>query len=223
MKKNNNELKKAKTAVKYTLGEELISSISHGVGALLSIAALVLCIVFSAINHNGLGVIASSIYGSSLIILYLMSCLYHALKPNKAKKVFRIFDHCSIFLLIAGSYTPFLLITIGGLKGIIMLTIIWIAAIIGIIGNSISLEKFSKISFPLYIIMGWMILFSLKQLLENLATPGLVLLLIGGIVYTVGAVLYLIGKKMKYMHSVWHFFVLGGSIFQFFTIFFYVI
>lgn len=218
------DTKKEKIKIpKYTLGEELISSISHGVGVLLSIAALVLCVVFSAIDHNGLAVVASCIYGTSLIILYTMSCLYHAFKPNRAKKVFRVFDHCSIFLLIAGSYTPFLLITIGGLKGIIMLTIIWLAAIIGIIGNSLWLDKFSKISFPLYLIMGWMIVFSLKQLIANLATPGLVLLLIGGVVYTVGAIIYLIGNKIKYMHSVWHFFVLGGSIFQFFTILLYVI
>lgn len=208
---------------KYSLSEELISSISHGIGVLLSIVALILCIVFSSIHHNVLGIISSTIYGISLILLYLMSCLYHAFKPNKAKKVFRIFDHCGIFLLIAGSYTPFLLLTIGGLKGIIMLIVIWLAAIIGIIGNSINLEKFSKIAFPLYLIMGWMIIFSLKSLISNLAMPGLILLLIGGIVYTLGAIIYLIGSKIKYMHSLWHFFVLGGSICQFFSILLYVV
>ena len=106
---------------KYTLSEELVSAISHGIGVLLSISALVLCIVFASIHHNPLGIIASIIYGLSLIILYLMSTLYHSFKPNKAKKVFRILDHCSIFLLIAGSYTPFLLLVIGHLKGIIVL------------------------------------------------------------------------------------------------------
>lgn len=217
------EKKERITLPKYSLGEELISSISHGIGALLSIAALVLCIVFSAIDHNPLAVVASCIYGSSLVILYLMSCLYHALKPNKAKKVFRVFDHCSIFLLIAGSYTPFLLITIGGTKGIIMMIIMWISAIIGIVLNSINLEKYDKLSFVLYLVMGWMIIFSFKQLLASLPTTGFILLLIGGIIYTVGAVIYAIGDKVKYMHSIWHFFVLGGSIFQFFTIFLYVI
>lgn len=208
----------------YTLGEELISSISHGVGALLSIAALVLCIVAAAKSGSAISVVASCIYGSSLIILYLMSCLYHALARNKAKKVFRVFDHCSIFLLIAGTYTPFLLITIGGTKGIIMLIIMWIAAITGIVLNSINLEKYDKMSFVLYLIMGWMIVFSFKQLLENLAKTGFILLLIGGIIYTVGAVIYAIGDdKRKYLHSIWHFFVLGGSIFQFFTILLYVI
>ncbi len=211
------------TIPKYTLSEELISSISHGIGVLLSIAALVLCVVFSAIKHNPIAIISSCIYGTSLIVLYLMSCLYHAFKPNRAKKVFRIFDHCSIFLLIAGSYTPFLLLTIGGAKGMIMLAIIWAAAIIGIIGDSIALEKFSKLAFPLYLIMGWMIVFSFQQLVHNLALPGLIFLFIGGIVYTIGAVIYLIGSKVKYMHSIWHFFVLGGSIFHFFTILLYVI
>jgi len=212
------------TLPKYTLAEELISSISHGVGALLSIAALVLCIISAAKGGSIVAVISSCIYGSSLIILYLMSCLYHALAPNKAKKVFRVFDHCSIFLLIAGSYTPFLLITIGGTKGIIMMVVMWIATILGIVLNSINLEKYDKMSFILYLVMGWMVVFSFKELLENLPTPGFVLLLIGGIVYTVGAVIYAIGDdKKKYLHSIWHFFVLGGSIFQFFTILLYVV
>lgn len=223
MKKELIKKKEKITLPKYTLAEELISSISHGVGALLSIAALVLCVVFAAKNNNTIGVISSCIYGSSLIILYLMSCLYHAFKLNKAKKVFRVFDHCSIFLLIAGSYTPFLLITIGGTKGIIMMIIMWLAAIVGIIFNSINLEKYDKISFVLYLVMGWMIIFSFNQLLETLPTTGFVLLLIGGIVYTIGAIFYAIGSKIKYMHSIWHFFVLGGSIFQFFTILLYVV
>ncbi len=208
---------------KYTLSEELTSSISHGIGAVLSIVALVLCIIFSSIHRNAVGIIASIIYGISLIILYLMSCLYHAFKPNKAKKIFRIFDHCSIYLLIAGSYTPFLLLIIGGGKGIMMLIIIWLMALIGIIGNIINLEKFKYISFPLYIIMGWMIVFSFNTLIHNLAFPGVILLLIGGIIYTLGAIVYLIGGKVKYMHSIWHFFVLRGSIFQFFSILLYAI
>ncbi len=218
-----NEKKEKITLPKYSLSEELISSITHGIGALLSIAALVLCIVFSAINHNPTSIIASIVYGTSLIVLYAMSCLYHALKPNRAKKVFRVFDHCSIFFLIAGSYTPFLLLTIGGLKGLIMLIVIWVSAIIGIVLNSVNLEKYDKLSLILYLIMGWMIIFSFKTLIANLARTGFYLLLIGGIIYTIGACFYVIGSKIKYMHSIWHFFVLGGSIFQFFSIFLYVI
>ena len=216
--------KKSKITIpKYTLTEELISSISHGIGALLSIAALVLCIVFASLHHNVLGIISSCIYGVSLIILYAMSSLYHAFKPNKAKRVFRVFDHCSIYLLIAGSYTPYLLLVVGGIRGIIMLIIMWLVSIIGIIGNSINVDKFKKISFPIYLILGWMAVFAIKPLINNLATPGLVLLLTGGIIYTLGAIVYLIGSKVKYMHSIWHFFVLGGSIFQFFSILLYVL
>lgn len=223
--KEEKQLKKERiTLPNYTLGEELISSISHGVGALLSIAALLLCIIFAVKNGSVVAIVSSCIYGTSLIILYLMSCLYHALARNRAKKVFRVFDHCSIFLLIAGTYTPFLLITIGGIKGIIMMFIMWAAAITGIVLNAINLEKYDKMSFVLYLIMGWMIVFSFKQLLTNLPTPGFILLLIGGIVYTIGAAIYAIGDdKIKYLHSIWHFFVLGGSIFQFFTILLYVI
>lgn len=216
--------KKSKITIpKYTLAEELISSISHGIGTLLSIAALVLCIVFASLHHNVLGIISSCIYGVSLIILYAMSSLYHAFKPNKAKRLFRVFDHCSIYLLIAGSYTPYLLLVIGGIRGIIMLIIMWLVSIIGIIGNSINVDKFKKISFPIYLILGWMAVFAIKPLINNLATPGLVLLLTGGIIYTLGAIVYLIGSKVKYMHSIWHFFVLGGSIFQFFSILLYVL
>ena len=133
---------------KYTLGEELISAISHGVGTLLAITALVLCIVKGA-QHGAVNVVSGVIYGVSLIMLYTMSTLYHSFKPNRAKKVFRVFDHCSIFLLIAGSYTPFTLITLSGTTGWIMFAVIWTCAITGIVFNSINLEKFDKISFTL--------------------------------------------------------------------------
>lgn len=207
---------------KYTLGEELISAISHGVGALLAITALILCIVRGA-HHGAINVVSGVIYGVSLIILYTMSTLYHSFKPNRAKKVFRVFDHCSIFLLIAGSYTPFTLITLNGTNGWIMFAVIWACAIAGIVFNSINLEKFDKISFVLYLIMGWTVLFDMKSLVANLDPTGLKLLVIGGVTYTVGAIVYLIGNKVKYMHSIWHFFVLGGSIFQFFCILLYVL
>lgn len=207
---------------KYSLGEELISAISHGVGTMLAITALVLCIVRGA-HHGAINVVSGVIYGISLIILYTMSTLYHSFKPNRAKKVFRVFDHCSIFLLIAGSYTPFTLITLNGTNGWIMFSVIWTCAITGIVFNSINLEKFDKISFILYLIMGWAVLFDIKSLIANLDPMGLKLLVIGGITYTIGAIVYLIGNKVKYMHSIWHFFVLGGSIFQFFCIFLYVL
>ena len=211
------------TIPKYSLSEELISAISHGIGALLGITAVVLCIVISAIHGSAIAVVASCIYGITLILLYTMSTLYHSLKVNNAKRVFRIIDHCSIYLLIAGSYTPFTLITLKGVWGWLIFGIIWASAILGIVFNAIDIKKFKKISMVLYLVMGWMVLFAIKPLIKALAKPGLVLLVIGGILYTVGAIFYGIGRNKKYMHSVFHVFVLAGSIFQFFSIYLYVL
>lgn len=210
------------TLSKYSLGEELISSISHGIGTILAIIAIILC-VYSTKDKGNIAIFSAITYGASLIILYLMSTLYHSFKPNKAKKVLRVFDHCSIFLLIAGSYTPYSLLTLKGTNGWILFGIIWICAIIGIILNSINLEKFDKLSFVLYIIMGWAIVFNVKPLISAISGTGLALLIAGGITYTIGAIIYLIGSKVKYMHSVWHFFVLGGSILHFFSIYLFVL
>lgn len=206
---------------KYNLCEELINSITHGVGVLCSIAALVLCIVLS---KTTIGLISGIIYGITMIIMYLISTLYHSLSPRlKAKKVFRILDHCDIYLFIAGSYTPFTLSLIGGKVGIIMFIMIWLCAIAGVILNAINLEKYEKISMFLYLFMGWMIIFSFSKLKAVLPSVGIMLLFSGGIVYTIGAILYAIGSKKRYFHSVFHFFVLGGSILQFFSILFYAI
>ena len=169
---------------KYSLGEEITNAILHGIGALLSIAALVLCVVFSAIHGNAYAVVSSCIYGSTLIILYTMSCLYHSLKINKAKKVFRIIDHCSIFLLIAGTYTPYTLVSLNGLIGWIMFSVVWCSAILGIVLNAIDLNKYKKLSMVLYIAMGWVIIFTFKPLLNVLEMGGIYLLLAGGIIYT---------------------------------------
>lgn len=219
-------LKKQLICIKknYTLGEELINSISHGVGAGLSIAALVLCIIKSAIHHNAFSVVSSCIYGSSLIILYTISCLYHSFKSGtKVKKVFQIFDHCSIFLLIFGSYTPVALVTLNGVTGWIIFSFILGASIIGIILNSINIEKYKKLSMICYLLTGWTIIIAIKPMLQNIELKGMLLLAIGGIIYTIGAIIYGIGKKVRYMHSLWHFFVLAGSIMQFFAIYLYVI
>lgn len=208
---------------KYTLGEELMSAISHGVGAALSIAALVLCIVFSTIHNNVYAVISSVIYGSTSIILYMMSTLYHSLKVNNAKRVFRILDHSSIFLLIAGTYTPYTLVTLPKTIGWTIFGIIWGCAIIGIVLNSIDLKKYKKISMVLYLVMGWMVIFSFNTLLNSMNIIGIYLMLMGGILYTLGAILYGIGKKIKYMHSIFHIFVLLASVCFFFSIFLFVI
>lgn len=212
------------TIPKYNLCEELINSISHGLGVILGIIALVLTITFSARNHSPIGVVSSCIYGVTMIIMYLNSCLYHAFSPKlKAKKVFRVLDHCDIYLFIAGCYTPYCLCLIGGTKGWIIFSVIWTSAIIGVLLNAINLEKFQVPSLILYLIMGWMIIFSYDSISNTLALPGLILLIAGGIVYTLGAILYGIGSKKKYFHSIFHFFVLAGSILQFLSILIYVI
>jgi hemolysin III len=211
-----------KNEKRYTLGEEIFNSISHGVGALLAVAALVLLIVRAALYSDGYGMASALVYGISLIVLYSMSMVYHIVQNDKGKRILRKFDHCSIYLLIAGTYTPYLLMSLRGTKGWIMFGLIWGAAILGIILNSISVEKFRKISMVFYICMGWAIVFSIKDIAENLALPGVVFLMVGGVVYTVGIVFYAL-KKYRYTHSVWHLFVLGGSVFHYFSILLYVL
>ena len=206
---------------KYSTFEEVLNALTHGIGALLAIAAIVLLVVFSA--HTPMTITCVSIYASTLFITYIVSTIYHALKINYAKKVFRILDHCSIFFLIAGTYTPLSLVLIGGTVGWVLFGIIWASAIFGVIINSIDMKKFSKLSSICYICMGWCVLFAFKPLINKISVMQLVLLLVGGIAYTIGAVIYNIGKKNKYMHSVWHVFVLIGSILHFFFIFNYCI
>ena len=207
----------------YSLAEELLNSISHGIGAGLGIAALVLCIVKSAHAGDGYKLASSIVFGLTTTLLYLMSCLYHALKVNRAKKVFRVFDHCTIFLLIAGTYTPYTLVTLRGPAGWVMFGIVWAVAITGVVLNAVNLKKFAKISVVCYVALGWVILLATKTLVANLAYPGLVLLVAGGVAYTVGAVLYAIGSKKKYFHSILHFFCLIGTVLHFFSIYFYVL
>ena len=212
------------TIPNYTLGEELMNAISHGLGVLLGITALVLTVIFSAKNNNTIGIVSSSIYGSTMIIMYLVSCLYHALSPKlKAKKVFRVIDHCDIYLFIAGCYTPYCLSLIGGIAGWVLFAIIWISAIIGVLLNAINLEKFKTISMIMYLVMGWMIIFSYNSIRVSLPKTGLILLITGGISYTIGAIFCGVGNNKKYFHSIFHFFVLIGSTLQFLSILMYVV
>lgn len=207
---------------RYTLGEELFNSISHGIGACLSVAALVLCIVRAALLGTAAGVVGASIYGSTLVILYCMSTLYHAITNQTARRVFRVFDHTSIYLLIAGTYTPITLVTLKGAMGWTLFGIVWGIAVLGIVLNAISIERFKKFSMVSYIVMGWAVVISIKDIIANMPKGGLIFLLLGGIAYTVGIIFYAL-KKVKFMHSVWHFFVLAGSILQFFAVYFYVL
>lgn len=206
---------------KYSLGEEIFSSVAHGVGTLLSIAATVLLIVMAAIHRNPAGIVGGAIYGATMIVLYTMSTLYHSITNKKAKKVFRVIDHCSIFLLIAGTYTPYCLVTLWGNGGLGILIAIWTCAILGIIINAVALEKFKTLSLVFYVVMGLAILFKIRTLLALLPLGGVVFMCIAGAVYILGIIFYL--QKIKYMHAIWHLFVLGGSICFFFSILLYVV
>lgn len=202
---------------RYTLGEEIFNSVSHGVGALLAVAGTVILIVVSALNIGAWGVVSSAIYGGSLIILYTMSTLYHALTNEKAKYVMRIMDHVTIFLLIAGTYTPITLVPLRGALGWVLFGLIWGAAVLGIVFNSIDLERFRKVSVVCYVIMGWAIIFAIKPLINSMPKLSLIFLLIGGALYSLGVIFYAI-KKIKYFHSIWHLFTIGGSVFHYFAI-----
>ena len=194
---NEKELRLHKISIpKYTLGEELVSSISHGVGAGLGIAALCLCVIRSMAHGDVYSVVSSWIFGFSLIILYSMSSIYHGLAPNNAKRVMRVFDHCTIFLLIAGSYTPFTLVSLRDNVGWPLFGIIWGTAVVGIILNAIDIERFKVISMICYLAMGWAIIFTIKPLINAVPAGGIKLLVAGGIAYTVGAVIYGKGSKV---------------------------
>jgi hemolysin III len=210
----------------YTKGEEIFNMTSHIVGGALGVVATTLCIIFAALHNNVYGIISSAIYGFSMILLYTMSSIYHGLRPNKAKRVFQVLDHCSIFLLIAGTYTPYCLVTLREYNtalGWTLFGIVWGMAVVGIILNSIDIKKYKIFSMICYLIMGWCILIKAPLLPKLLGLPGFILLLSGGVAYTIGAVFYGFGKKKKYIHSVFHMFILLGSVLQFFSILFYVV
>ncbi len=209
----------------YTKGEEIFNMVSHIVGAGFGIAALTLCVVVAALFGNAWGVASGAIYGGTMILLYTMSSLYHGLRPEMAKKVFQIIDHCSIYLLIAGTYTPITLCSLRPTHPVsawIIFGLVWGLAALGITLNAIDLKGFRVFSMICYLGMGWCIVFALGPTLECLPTAGLWLLLAGGIAYTMGAVLYGLGKKHRYMHAVFHLFVLLGSILHFLLIVIFV-
>lgn len=212
----------------YTVGEEIFNSVTHGIGAIFSIVALCLMVTFSALNGGtAIDIVSFSIYGASLIILYTMSTLYHAITNEKAKKVLRIIDHSSVYLLIAGSYTPFALSILKNQdeKRIIILIFVWLLAIIGTVLYSIFKQKVKIFNIVSYIIMGWAVSLLLPELNNVFTTLNikccLYLLIAGGITYTAGIIFYAI-KKVKYFHSIWHLFVLSGSILHFIAVMIYI-
>ena len=221
-------MKYSKELPSYTRGEERFSAISHIAGGGLAVAGFVVGLVLACIYSNGYGIASMLVFGISMIIMYTMSAIYHFLHVNRAKKVFRIFDHCSIFFLIAGTYTPYCLITlreVNPLIGWLLFGVVWACAVLGVIGNAINMHHpvIKKLSMIAYIAMGWCVILEIGTLLSNLAFGGFLLLLLGGVSYTIGAVFYGFGKKAKYIHSVWHLFVLIGSILHYLSVLLYVI
>lgn len=207
----------------YTLGEEIANAVTHGIATLLSIVGLVLLIVF-ALKEDATDVtlISVVVFGVAMIILYTVSTLYHAIPGRKAKRVLQVLDHSAIYILIAGSYTPFCLITLGGTTGTVLCAIVWTIALAGAILQPILLRAADWLNCILYLGLGWCIVFVMKPLIENLSTGGLWLLASGGLAYSVGVVFYL-WEKLPYNHAVWHVFVLAGTTLQFLAVLLYVL
>lgn len=210
----------------YTRGEEIFNMVSHAVGAALGVVILVLTVVFSAKSGSPWAVTGCAIYGASLVLLYSVSAIYHGLHKNMGKQVMRVLDHCTIYFLIGGTYTPILLTVIretSPLAAWSLFGAVWGLAALASVFTAIDLKKYSKLSMACYIGMGWSILLCFPVAIAAIPKTGLILLLLGGVAYTVGVVIYGIGKRYRYMHSVFHLFVILGSILQFLSIFFYVI
>ena len=207
---------------RYTTGEEILNAITHGIGTLLSIAALVLLILravaYAPDEYRGRCVVGFTIFGTSLIVLYLFSTLYHAL-PLGAKRLFGIFDHCSIYILIAGTYTAYCLTALRGAVGWSIFGVIWGLAAAGITLYAVFGSRMRVLSVITYIPMGWLVIFATRPLKEQLPLLSFRYLVVGGLVYTVGCVFYAM-KKVKWMHGIWHLFVLGGSVMHFFSIYY---
>ena len=216
----------SRTLPDYTRAEERFNMISHIVGGGMGIAATVLCVVAAALEGNGYGVVSGAIFGGSMVALYTISSVYHGLHGGTGKKVMQILDHCTIYFLIAGTYTPFCLCTIrqhNPALGWGTFGLIWALAVVGIVLNAIDLERFQKLSMALYLGMGWCIILTGKLIVQLLGGTGFALLVGGGVAYTVGAVFYGLGHKKRYIHSVFHLFCLVGSGLHILCILFYVI
>ena len=207
---------------RYSVAEEIFNALTHGVGALFAVAALTLMIVFASLYGNAWHIVSVTIYGTTLVLLYLASTLYHSFTNEKLKDIFKLLDHSAIFLLIAGTYTPFMLVTIRGVLGWVLLSVVWVFAILGIILKIFFVGRFKIISTVFYLLMGWLIVVAMKPLIAALPVAGLRLLIAGGILYTLGSVFY-IRKSKAFNHGVWHLFVLGGSVCHFLSVLLYVL
>lgn len=216
------EIKKIKIP-NYTLSEEIINSLSHGIAAAFSICGLIMLII-KASNIGATAISSVTIFGTTMILLYTMSCIYHALSPNiLGKKILRVIDHCNVFLLVFGTIIPVSLIGIGGISGWIFFGITAFTTLIGIFSSCINIDKVQLIEVICHLLNGWSVVFFSKILLQNIGLIGLILIILGGVMYTLGAILYGIGSKRKYIHSIFHFFCIFGTILHYISIYKYIL
>lgn len=205
----------------YSLGEELINSISHGIGGVLAIIYLVLMLVKA---NSPMEYVTVSIFGTCGVLLYIMSCIYHALSSKlEGKMVLRVLDHCNVYLLVLGTYIPITLLGVGGVLGWVLFGVVLSITIIGIVFSSIAMDRLQVFEVICHLINGWSIIFGIKYLYQNIGTCGVLFLLLGGIMYTLGSILYGLGSGKKYFHSIFHFFCLFGTFFHFISIYFYLL
>lgn len=207
---------------RYTLVEEILNASTHGFGIVLSIVGLAVLVAFASLNGSAMLITSCAIFGGALIVAYASSTLYHAVTNEKAKQIFRQFDHSSIYLLIAGTYTPIVLTMLNPILGWSIFGIIWATTIFGIVLKFVFPHRFKKLSVALYLIMGWFIIVAINELIATMPSNGFLLMLIGGLFYSIGVIFY-VWKKLPYNHAIWHLFVLGGSISHYFMVLFYVI
>ena len=200
---------------KYSLAEEITNAVTHGLGVALAIAGLVVLLIYSP--KTPLAIISVCLFGASMFLLYMVSTLYHSLGVNRAKKVFQVLDHCTIFFLIAGTYTPISLLCIGGTVGWVLVSIVWGVGILGTVLTAVDMHRFKVFSMVCYIALGWCVIIFIKPLIDSMDQTSIVLLVVGGVLYTVGAVIYGL-RKVPYMHSVWHLFCLAGTVFHYFVV-----
>jgi len=215
-------MNKRNTVPFYSVGEEIANSVTHGVGIVLSVAGLAVLTAFASVFGNAWHIVSCAIYGVTQILLYTASTLYHSVPLPRAKAVLRYLDHAAIFLLIAGTYTPFALVSLGGPLGWVIFGVVWGLAITGIALQAILIRHKSFLSVLPYVAMGWLVVFAVKPTIESIAPGGLALLLAGGLCYTLGCAFY-VWRRLPYHHAIWHIFVMAGSALHFFAVFFYVI
>ena len=210
----------------YTRGEEIFHMVSHIAGGVFAFVALLLCVIKASLNDSAMAIVTSTVYGITMIVLYCMSSIYHGLKPSLGKKVLQVLDHCSIYFMIAGTYTPILLVALRPAFPVLAWVVFgaeWALTALAVTLTAIDLKQYRVFSMFCYIFMGWAVIFFVKYALAALSPGGFWLLLAGGLAYTIGAILYGFGGKRRYFHAMFHIFVLAGSVLQFLSIFLYVL